>query len=240
MIENSIEYPSKFSHSVARDLVGFLRTINLGTQIFAVDANPADVQTSSDSTEYACINGVSFLMPKCDALDVSADLQLGVWSAAKSYTAYHMRYVVNPNSGLKVYYKCILAHTSAANNKPDEDNLRDDALWKTYWARSSQTAEAAVGTYIPTLHSAYFLALTQHAANTLTLVKAGPIALDADVKLVIPNFEPEVFCAIGLLRINSPAGGFTLGGTDIATNTVGFFTQLIGPVFPTGAAIDQN
>jgi len=236
MIENSIEYPSKFSHSVARDLVGFLRTINLGTQVFAVDdASPPDVQTSSNGTEYACINGVSFLMPKDDGLDVSADLQLGVWSAAKSYTAYHMRYVVNPNSGLKVYYKCILAHTSAANNKPDEDNLRDDALWKTYWARSSQTAEAASGDYIPNLYSRYYLCLAT-ADGVLTLVKAGPIALDADVKLVIPNFEPDMFVAIGTLLINS--AGFTLGTTSTAG--VSTFAQLIGPVFPTGDGIGDN
>ena len=235
MIENSIEYPSKFSHSVARDLVGFLRTINLGTQVFAVDANAPDVQTSSDSTEYACINGVSFLMPKDDGLDVSADLQLTIWATGSSYTTYHMRYIVDPSSGNKRYFKCIVAHTSAAANKPDMNDLRADALWRTYWVESTQTAEAATGDYIPNLSSRYYLCLAT-ADGVLTLVKAGPIALDAAVKLVIPNFEPEMFVAIGHLLIDS--AGFTLGTTSTAG--VSTFTQISGPCFPTGAGIDQN
>ena len=68
------------------------------------------------------------------------------------------------------------------------------------------------------------------------MVKAGDIALDADVELVIPNFEPEVFVAIGTLLIDSAA--FTLGTTSTAG--VSTFAQLIGPVFPTGAGIDGN
>ena len=239
MLENSRDYGSKFGYAPARDFASFIRTMNMATQVFAEDnAVNTDVQATGVVT--MVINGVPAVYGATAVLDISADLQLTVWLTGSSYTTAHMRYVVNPSSGLKVYYKCIVAHTASAANKPDENNLRADATWKTYWVRSTQTAEAAVGTYIPTLNSAYFLALTQHAADTLTLVKAGPIALDADVKIVIPNFEPEVFCAIGLLRIDSPAGGFTLGGTDIDTGAVGFFTQLIGPVFPTGAGIDQN
>jgi hypothetical protein len=146
-----------------------------------------------------------------------------------------MRYVVNPNSGLKVYYKCILAHTSAAANKPDEDDLKEDALWKTYWTRSTQTAEQASGDYIPSLSSRYYMCLAT-GDGVLTMVKAGPIALDADVEFVCPNFEPEMFVAIGTLLINS--AGFTLGTTS--TGSVSTFAQLIGPVFPNGASIDQN
>jgi hypothetical protein len=72
------------------------------------------------------------------------------------------------------------------------------------------------------------------------MVKAGDVALDGDEKLVIPNFEAEMFVAIGVLHINSPVGGFILGSTDIDTGTVGTFTQLIGPQFAQGASIDQN
>jgi hypothetical protein len=226
------------SHAVARDFASFIRTMNMGSQVFAEDATNTDVQTSA-TTIQAVLNGVPFVMPKDDALDISADLQLGVWVTGSSYTVQHMRYVVNPNSGLKVYYKCIVAHTSSAANKPNEDKLADDATWKTYWSRSTQTAEAAVGTYVPTLHSAYFLALAT-SDGVLTMVRAGDVALDADATLVIPNFEPEMFVAIGVLHINSPVGGFTLGSTDIDTGTVGTFTQLIGPQFAQGASIDQN
>jgi hypothetical protein len=146
-----------------------------------------------------------------------------------------MQYVVNPSSGSKVYYKCILGHTAALANKPDENNLREDALWKTYWVRSTQTAEAASGDIIPSLSSRYYLCLAT-SDGVLTLVKAGDVALDADVKLVIPNFEPEMFVAIGTLLINS--AGFTLGTTSTAG--VSTFAQLIGPVFPTDVGIDQN
>jgi hypothetical protein len=212
--------------------------MNMGSQVFAEDATNTDVQTSA-TTIQAVLNGVPFIMAKDDALDISADKQLGIWVTAQSYTALHMRYVMNPNSGLKVYYKCILAHTSAAANKPDEDKNADDATWKTYWVRSTQTAEAASGDIIPTLNSRYYLCLAT-SDGVLTLVKAGDVALDADVKLVIPNFEPEMFVAIGTLLIDSPAGGFILGSTDIDTGTVGSFVQLIGPQFPQGASIDQN
>jgi hypothetical protein len=235
MLENSIEYGSKFSHAPARDFASFIRTMNMGSQIFAVDGGSApDVQTSA-TTINVQLNGQMYILPKDDALDVSADKQLGVWAAAQSYTTFHMRYVVNPNNGEKVYYKCIADHTSAAANKPDEDKGRDDATWKTYWVRSTQTAEAASGDYIPSLSSRYYLCLAT-SDGILTLVKAGDIALDADVELVIPNFEPEMFVAIGTLLINS--AGFTLGTTSTAG--VSTFAQLIGPVFPQGKAIDQN
>jgi hypothetical protein len=235
MLENSIEYGSKFSHAPARDFASFIRTMNMGSQVFAIDATPADVQTSA-TTVNVVLNGVTIVLPKDDALVIASDKQLGIWVTAQSYTAYHMRYVVNPNSGLKVYYKCILAHTSAAANKPDEDDLKSDAVWKTYWTRSTQTAEAASGDKIPSLSSRYYLCLAT-ADGTLTLVKAGDVALDAAVKLVIPNFEPEMFVAIGTLLVNS--AGFVLGTTSLAA-AVGTFAQLIGPVFPTGAGIDQN
>jgi hypothetical protein len=208
--------------------------MNMGSQIFAVDANAENVQTSA-TTIQAVLNGVHFVMAKDDALDISADTQLGIWTVGDTYTALHMQYVVNPSSGNKVYYKCILGHTAALANKPNENNLREDALWKTYWVRSTQTAEAASGDIIPSLSSRYYLCLAT-SDGVLTLVKAGDVALDADVKLVIPNFEPEMFVAIGTLLINS--AGFTLGTTS--TGSVSTFTQWIGPCFPTGLSIDQN
>jgi hypothetical protein len=235
MLENSLEYGSYMSHAVARDFASFIRTMNMGSQVFAVDGSNAENVQTSATTIQAVINGVHFIMAKDDELVIADDKQLGIWVTAQSYTALHMRYVMNPNSGLKVYYKCILAHTSAAANKPNEDKNAADATWKTYWERSTQTAEAASGDIIPSLSSRYYLCLAT-SDGELTLVKAGDIALDADVKLVIPNFEPEMFVAIGTLLINS--AGFTLGTTS--TGSVSTFTQWIGPCFPTGLSIDQN
>lgn len=235
MLENSIEYGSFFSHAPARDLVSFMRTMNMATQAFAVDGvNAENVQTTG--TAHAIINGVHIASLSADAeLDISGDLQLTEWVTGSSYTTQHMRYVVNPSSGNKQWYKCIVAHTSAAANKPDENDLRADATWKTYWTRSTQTAEQASGDYIPTLYSRYYLCLAG-TDGVITLVKAGDVALDADVELRIPNFEPEMFVAIGTLLIDS--AGFTLGTTSTAG--VSTFAQLIGPVYPQGSAIDQN
>lgn len=234
MLENSIQYGSKFDHGPARDFASFIRTANMASQTLAVDATDTDIQTSGGG--HAVLNGVHIQSLGADAaLDISADVQLTEWLTAQSYTAQHMRWVRNPNSGEKVYYKCILAHTSAAANKPDEDNLAADATWKTYWTRSTQTAEAAVGDYIPNLYSRYYLVLAT-SDGVLTVVKAGDIALDANVELRIPNFEPEMFVAVGTMLINS--AGFTLG--DTSTSGVVTFAQLIGPVFPQGASIDQN
>jgi hypothetical protein len=235
MLESSLEFGSKFSHAPARDFASFIRTMNMATQAFAVDGgNAENVQTTG--TKACVINGVSINALAVDLeLDISADLQLTAWLAGSSYTAVDMRYVVNPSSGLKVWYKCIASHTAAVANKPDENDLREDALWKTYWVRSTQTAEQASGDIIPSLSSRYYLCLAT-AAGVITLVKAGPVALDADVKLVIPNFEPEMFVAIGTLLINS--AGFTLGTTS--TSGVSTFAQIIGPCYPNGAGIDQN
>jgi len=235
MLENSIQYGSKFNHAPARDFASFIRTENLATQDFGVDGNANDVE--ADGTGALVINGLEGVSGDTAVLDISADLQLTIWLTGSSYTALHMRYVVNPNSGNKQWYKCILAHTAGAANKPDENDLREDALWKTYWVRSTQTAEQASGDYIASGDSRYYLALQQADADTLTLVTAGPkYTLDADVELVIPNFEPEMFVAIGLLLIDS--AGFTLGTTS--TGGVSTFTQIIGPTFPTGLGIDQN
>ena len=233
MLKNSTQYGSKFSHAPARDFASFIRTANMATQAFAVDdGNAEDVQTTG--TAHCVINGVHIASLTADAaLVIASDDQLNIWETGETYTTAHMRYVVH--QGNKQWYKCILGHTSAAANKPDENDLRASANWKTYWVRSTQTAEPAKGTYIPTLYSAYFLCLAG-ADGVITLVRAGDIALDAAVELVIPNFEPEMFVAIGTLLINS--AGFTLGTTSTAG--VSTFAQLIGPVFPTGAGIDSN
>lgn len=234
MLENSLEYGSFFKHAPARDWASFIRTANMATQILAIDANAENIQATG--TGHMVINGVHGDFGAQAAYDISAGRQLEIWETAKSYTTADMRYVVNPSSGNKQWYKCIADHTSAAGNKPDENDLRASATWKLYWTRSTQTAEAARGDIIPNLSSRYYVILAQHAADSLVIVKGGDIALDAAVELRIPNFEPEVFCAIGTLLVDS--AGFTLGTT--ALTGIDTYLNFIGPVFPTGIAIDQN
>jgi len=226
MLENSDRLHKQMSDVNAQILASFMASYNATSQSFAVDANAENVQATASGL--MVVNNIPGACADTEALDISADLQLTVWAAAKSYTTADIRYVVNPSSGNKQWYKCIAAHTSAAANKPDENDLREDATWKTYWTRSTQTAEQASGDYIPTLYSRYYVALENLAADSLTLVLGGDIALDADVELKIPNFEPEMFCVVGTLLINS--AGFTLGTTSTAG--VSTFTNWIGPAFP--------
>lgn len=228
-LESGTNFPSKFSHRPMVDLAAFLLTRNgAETQAFAIDGtNAENVQTTG--TKPCIINGVYIKSLTADAeLDISADKQLTVWVTATAYTTVDMRYVEDAD-GHKQWYKCISNHTSASGNKPGSGDS-----WRTYWARSSQTAENAVGNSIAQDDTYNYLALV-NSAGTLTLVKAD----DGSGNLQIPNFEPEVFCAIGYLTVTPTSGAHVLGTT--ALTTVGTFSQLIGvPVTPAAAKIDQN
>lgn len=227
-LENGTGFPSKFSHRAMKDLAGFLLCQNHATQAFAIDgSNAENVQTTG--TAACMIAGVPINSLTADAeLDISADLQLTVWVTASSYTTVDMRYVEDVN-GSKRWYKCILNHTASAANKPEVLG----GAWRTYWTLSSQTAENAVGNSVAQDATAYYLALV-NSAGTLTIVKA----YDTAGTLAIPNFDPEVFLAIGLLAVTPTSGAHVLGTT--ALTTVGVFTQLYGSTFPAPTKIDQN
>jgi len=231
MLGNGNSFPSKFSHMPMKMLADYLMTQNLESQAFAVDGgNGENVQTTG--TKQAMIAGVPIAALAADEeLDVSADLQLTIWLTATAYTAVDVRYVTDAN-GNKQWYKCIASHTSSAGTKPGQKDSVN-STWRDYWTESSNKAENAVGVVIPNLYSQYFMALC-NSAGTLTLVKAGDAALDANKELVIPVFDPAIFVAVGLLLIDSAA--FTVGTTS--TSGVSTFTQLLGPTFPSPAALD--
>jgi hypothetical protein len=231
MLGNSIEFGSKFSHRPMVDFASFMRSMNMATQAFAIDgSNAENVQTTG--TAAAVVNGVPVASLPADAeLDISADLQLSIWLTATAYTSADMRYVTDDN-GNKQYYRCIASHTSNAATKPGQkDSI--NTTWRTYWTESSQTAEAAVGNSIAQDDTYNYLCLAT-ALGVITLVKAD----DGAGNLRIPNFEPEMFVAIGYLTVTPTSGAHILGTT--ALTTVGTFTQIIGPALPQGAAIDKN
>ena len=233
MLGNSTGLESRFSHKAAQTLAEFAMTMNMATQAFAVDgSNAENVQTTGGA--HCVINGVHIAALTADAeLDISADTQLTAWAAAQSYTSVDVRYVEDAN-GNKQWYKCIASHTSAAANKPGQPD-HVNSTWRSYWTESSNRAENAVGDVVPTLYSRYYLCLAD-AAGTITLVKAGPKALDAAVELQIPQFDPAIFVAIGTLLIDS--AGYTCGTTSTAG--ISTFAQLIGPVFPHADQLDKN
>ena len=230
MLDNSTEFGSKFSFRPMQDLAGFIRSMNMATQAFAIDANAENVQ--STGTAACVVNGVPVASLTADAeLDVSADLQLSVWLTATAYTSADMRYVEDAQ-GNKQYYRCIASHTSSASLKPGQkDSI--NTTWRDYWTPSSQTAVAAVGNSIAQDDTYNYLCLAT-ALGILTLVKAD----DGSGNLQIPNFEPEMFVAIGYLTVTPTSGAHVLGTTVLTT--VGTFTQIIGPAMPQGSAIDKN
>jgi hypothetical protein len=233
MLGNENELPNRFSHKAAQSLADFMRSMNMATQAFAIDgANAENVQTTG--TAACVINGVHINSLTADAeLDISADLQLTTWLTATAYTAVDVRYVEDAN-GDKVWYKCIASHTSSASTKPGQpDHI--NATWRNYWTESTNRAEQASGDVVADTYSRYYLCLA-NSAGTITLVKAGDVALDADVELQIPHFDPAIFVAIGTLLVDS--AGFTMGTT--ALTSIGTFAQLIGPVFPNELYLDKN
>jgi hypothetical protein len=213
-----------------KDLANFLLTQNgTLTQALAIHGSNAE-NIKTTGTNPVVINGVLTLsLPASTELDISTDLQLSVWLTGQSYTTAHMRFVEDDN-GHRQYYKCILNHTSAAGNKPGSLG----STWRTYWTESSQTAEAAVGNSIPQDDTYNYLVLAT-AAGVLTVVKAD----DGSGNLEIPNFEPEMFVAIGYITVTPTSGAHVLGTTVLTT--VGTFTQLLGiPAIPAAANIDSN
>lgn len=232
MLGTNTGIQSRFSHKAAQNLADFAFTMNMATQAFAIDgSNAENIQTTG--TAAMVINGVPQTCPVDAELDISADLQLTIWLTATAYTSVDVRYVEDDN-GNKQWYKCIASHTSSAATKPGQKDSVDQT-WRTYWTESSNRAENAVGDVVPTLYSRYYVALV-NSLGTLTLVKAGDVALDAAVTLEIPQFDPEVFCAIGTLLVDS--AGYTCGTT--ALTGISTFAQLIGPVVPHPNQLDKN
>jgi len=226
MLGNSIEFGSKFTHKAMQDLASFARTMNMATQAIA-KAN-ADIATTGGA---ACvINGVSIAALTAETgRTLANDLQFTIWLTATAYTAAanDTRYVADDN-GRKQWYKCIADHTSAAGTMPGQsDNA--NATWRTYWTESTSRCEPAVGTISANGITRYFLALADNLGVVTTVIADNGYLATALQELVIPHFDPEVFCAVGLYTLTG-TGASTWGTTD--DNAQVGETQFIGPVYP--------
>ena len=235
MLGNSIEYGSKFTHKPMQDIASFCRTMNMATQAVA----QADENIADTGTGHAVINGVHIASLPVDlGLDISGDAQLTEWATGTAYTTnggarVDVRYVEDAN-GHKQWYKCILAHTSSALNKP---GIKDEAAWRTYWTESSNRAENAYGMACKNLYTRHVLVLAD-AGGVMTTVQAdNGLQLDAASLFIVPAFDPEVFVAIARIDIDC-ADSWVYG--DDNKNAQCTPVQLIGPVFPTGTGIDAN
>ena len=236
MLGNSIEFGSKFTHKAMQDVASFARTMNMATQTVA----KANADMATTGTAHCVINGVHIASLTADAaLNISDDRQLEEWVTATAYTTdggarVDVRYVED-NQGAKQWYKCILAHTSSAATKPGQpDHI--NTTWRTYWTESSNRAEAARGQVCANLKTRQYLCLADVGGVITTVIADNGLQLDAASVLTIPNFDPEVFVAIGLLVVDG-TGASTWGTTDDSAQVT--ITQLLGPVFPTGLGIDN-
>jgi hypothetical protein len=234
MLGNSIEFGSKFTHKAMQDFASFARTMNMATQAIA-KAN-ADLATTGGA--HAVINGVHIEALTAETgRTLANDLQFTTWLTATSYTAAanDTRYVLDDN-GRKQWYKCIADHTSASSTKPGQpDSIL--ASWRTYWTESTSKCEPAVGTVSANGITRYFLALADNLGVVTTVIADDGYKATAAQSLIIPHFDPEVFCAIGLYTLTG-TGASTWGTTD--DNAQVGEKQFIGPVFPTGLGIDPN
>jgi len=234
MLGNSIEYPSKFTHKPMQDMADFSRTMNMATQAIA-KAN-ADLQDTGAA--HAVINGEHDASLAQDAsLDVSADVVLTKWVSGSSYTAAASVNWVETETGGRQWYACIADHTASADNKPGQpDHINSN--WRTYWTESSNRAIQAADDEVSTLSSRYYLVLKRKTTGVMTSVIAGDVALDADVELSIPQFDPELFVACAVILLDSATAPNVWGTTDDNANVT--ITQLIGPVFPTNKGITDT
>ena len=234
MLDNSIEYGSKFTHKAMIQVADFARTMNMATQAVA----KANADMANTGTGAAVLNGIPIAALTQDAaLDISADRQHELWVTATAYTAKggartDIRYVEDAD-GHKQMYVCILAHTSSADNKPGQpDSI--NATWRTYWTPSDSNCVAARGLACAALYTRRYLALADAQGVMTTVVADNGLQLDADSVLQIPTFDPEVFIALAILVIDG-TGASTWGTTD--DNAQVTVTQLVGPCFATGLGI---
>ena len=104
--------------------------------------------------------------------------------------------------------------------------VEDDADWSSILEADLVEGDAK-GVHIPTSYSVY-LAVFANEDGRLRIDLAGDIALDANVELKIPWFDPSEWCCIGIVLID--ATNCTLGTTNI--NAMATVYDVIGPVLP--------
>jgi hypothetical protein len=234
MLGNSIEYGSKFTHKPMQDIASYARTMNMATQAIA----KANANIATTGGAHCVINGVHIASLTAETgRTLANDLQFTIWLTATAYTlaAHDCRFVIDDN-GYKQWYICIADHTSAAGTKPGQpDSI--NATWRTYWTETTSRVEPAVGETMANNYTRHYLAIADDLGVVTTVIADNGYQLDANSKIVIPTFDPEIWAAIGLYTIVG-TGASTWGTTD--DNAQVGETQIIGPVFPTGLGIDPN
>jgi hypothetical protein len=226
---------SQFSHKAAQTLAEYSMTMNCETQAVA----KANADMANTGAKEMILAGKPVLNIQDAALDISADTQLSAWVTATAYTAtatrVDVRYVTDDN-GNKQWYKCILAHTSSAANKPGQKDSVN-STWRTYWTESSNKALPAVGQTCANGYTRHYLCLCDELGVMTTVIADNGLQLDAASELQIPQFDPEIFVALAILTVDG-TGASTWGTTDDSAQVT--IRQLLGCVYPHPDKLDKN
>ena len=238
-----IDIGAQFSYKPMKSLMEYLSTYNMESQALALDSGATnDIATTG--TALAFINGQPVVLASETGLDISA-CTAGTETAWAVDTAYVIGDVVQNSHGVR--YMCRLAHTSKdgtdsdyTNNEPGKSDNSD-----RWWEQRDHAAVNASGTSITHDYEQWFL-VTAIIDGTLQIWEAGDeatIVLGAECK--IPQFDPKVYVAIGLIHITSLVDAetaFVVGTTSLAeTSCVDTFIQLTGgPIFPHPDNWDKN
>jgi hypothetical protein len=233
----------KFSFKNMQTLMECLGTFNMATQAIAVDANAQDIQ--STGTGWAMLNGQPEQIEVDAALDVSADTEgtLTNWATATSYSLGDIRAALA--NGIRL--RCIQAHTSLAVANETTPNTGIEpyvsANWDQYWEVAPHTAVNASGLSIADGSSAWFM-VTAKADGTLTIWRAGDVAVSASVVCKVPQVDLKLYVPVAFILYANSAGD---SNADVIGNastcdfsTYGTFVQIIGPVFPHEDNWDKN
>ena len=236
-----IDIGKQFSFKPMKSLMEYLSTYNVSTQAVAIDGTANDIQTTGTGTAIFC--GQPLTIDEDAALDISACTE-GTETAWAVDTAYVIGDVVQNSHGVR--YMCRLAHTSKdgtdsdyTNNEPGKSDNSD-----RWWEQRDHAAVNASGTSITHDYEQWFL-VTAIIDGTLQIWEAGDeatIVLGAECK--IPQFDPKVYVAIGLIHITSLVDAetaFVVGTTDIEESScVETIYNLTGPIFPHPDNWDKN
>lgn len=228
-----------FSHKRMKQVMEYLSTYNMESQVLAIDANTENIQTTG--TAAAWINGQPCAPAQDAALDISGCTEgtLTAWATAQSYSVGDVREGADGKR-----YVCILAHTSRDDSDSDYINNEPGSSdnWARFWEQRDHNATNASGTSITSLYEQWFVALAKKD-GVISLWEAGDEAASTTgAECKIPQFDPKTYVAIGLLHIKNATGSaFVVGTTGLdAASVTDTFIQITGPVFPHPDNWDTN
>lgn len=226
----SSNWGDKFSHVAMKDLARFLSTYNMAGQTLAVDgSNVYNIQSAGGGD--CTINGIYVpgLAADAELLQATEGAAPGaIWTQRTSYDIDDQVYMGTLATIDQKFYKCLKAHVAGAEGTPAENPQLWEAIPNAYGL--SMVVDATCNVMV-----------TAQADGTLGMWLASIVQGAGNVipALVVPFFDPAVYCVVGFMEVdhttNAATGILGAVGTGVgyltwATDAT--FLEVIGPVFP--------